>query len=146
VNLSIQTILLNVSNLERSVDFYVDVFDLSVTARREGVAGLVVSQASRTQTLVLCEVPSPHHSHGGRGSIGPRLLAFEAGSPDEIERVALKLSNRHALGGRTRSDTWEAIIGFDPDRIEVSLAASLTGLPIQGEDWRQIDDMVYQIG
>jgi catechol 2,3-dioxygenase-like lactoylglutathione lyase family enzyme len=146
VNLSIQTILLNVSDLERSVDFYVDVFDLRVTARRDGVAGLVVSEASRIQTLVLREAPTLHRSHGGRGSIGPRLIAFEAGSPDELDGVALKLSNRHALAGRTRSDTWEAIIGFDPDRIEVSLAASLTGLPIQGEDWRQIDDMVYQVG
>jgi catechol-2,3-dioxygenase len=146
VNLSIQTILLNVSDLEQSVDFYVDLFDLRVTARRDGVASLVVSEASRTQTLVLREVSSLHRSRGGRGSIGPRLLALEADSPDDLDGVARKLSDRKSLVGRTRTDTWEAIVGFDPDRIEVSLAASLTGLPIQGEDWHHIDDMVYRIG
>jgi hypothetical protein len=85
-------------------------------------------------------------SHRGRGSIGPGLIAFEASSRDALHVVAQRLGDRQSLAGRTRTDTWEAIFGLDPDRIETPVAASLTGLPIQGEDWDRLDDSVYSIG
>jgi catechol-2,3-dioxygenase len=146
LNLSIQMNLCNVSNLERSVEFYVAVYELRVVSRQDQVAALVVSEAERTQTLVLRQVPDIRGVHGGRWAIGPRFIAFEASSLEELELVSQRLSERQALAGRTRTDAWEAILGYDPDRIEVALAVGLTGSPIRSEDWHQLPDIVYQIG
>ena len=82
----------------------------------------------------------------GRGSIGPRLLAMEAGMPDELDVIEQRLTKRNAFIGRRRPETWEAIVGVDPDRIEVSVSSSLTGVPIQSTDWDHLDQMAYEVG
>jgi catechol 2,3-dioxygenase-like lactoylglutathione lyase family enzyme len=89
MQLSIQSILLNVSDLERSLAFYTEVFDLSVDARQTEAAALKVSASDRRQVLVLRATKGTFHP--GRGVIGPRLLAFEAGSLDEVTSLRLVL-------------------------------------------------------
>jgi hypothetical protein len=82
----------------------------------------------------------------GRGSIGMRLLALEAGAPGELVQIAQRLTERNAFIGRRRTQTWEAVLGIDPDHIEVSVSSSLTGHPIQSTDWNHVDQMVYEVG
>jgi hypothetical protein len=79
MRLSIQASLLNVSDLERSIEFYRDVCELRPVGRGDRVAALMIDETDRRQVLVLREVGGPH-LHAGRGSIGPRLLALEAAS------------------------------------------------------------------
>lgn len=146
MQLSIQASLLNVSKLDRSIDFYRDVFDLRPVARADRVAALMIDDTNRRQVLVLREVGGPHPIHMGRGIIGPRLFALEAGSPRELDVIEQRLIERKAFVGRRRTETWEAIVGVDPDRIEVSVSSSLTGVPIQSEDWTNLDEMVYEVG
>jgi catechol 2,3-dioxygenase-like lactoylglutathione lyase family enzyme len=146
MQLSIQASLLNVSKLDRSIDFYRDVFDLRQVARADRVAALMIDETNRRQVLVLREAGGPHPIHMGRGSIGLRLFALEAGSPRELDVIEQRLIERKAFIGRRRTKTWEAVVGVDPDRIEVSVSSSLTGIPIQGEDWANLDRMVYEVG
>ncbi len=146
MQLSIQASLLNVSNLDRSLAFYRDVFDLRLTARQDRVAALMIDETNRRQVLVLREAGGPHHIHMGRGSIGPRLLALEAGSPGELDAIEQRLIKRNAFAGRRQTETWAAVVGLDPDRIEVSVSSSLTGVPIQSQDWANLDEMVYEVG
>jgi hypothetical protein len=82
----------------------------------------------------------------GRGSIGPRLLALEAGTPEELDVIEQRLTERNAFIGRRRTGKWEAIVGVDPDRVEVSVSASLTGAPIESKDCDHLDKMVYEVG
>ncbi|MDR0345991.1 MAG: VOC family protein, partial [Nocardiopsaceae bacterium] len=79
MQLSIQASLLNVKNLDQSVEFYQHVFDLPVMARQDRVAALMISEAQRQQVLLLREAGGSHPIHMGRGTIGSRLLVFEAG-------------------------------------------------------------------
>jgi catechol 2,3-dioxygenase-like lactoylglutathione lyase family enzyme len=146
MQLSIQALLLNVSNLDQSIEFYRDVFDLRPAARRDRVAALMIDETTRRQVLVLREIGGLQTIHMGRGSIGPRLLALEAGSPGELDVIERRLADRQALLGRRRTETWMAIVGVDPDRIEVSVSSSLTGVPIRSKDWDHFDQMVYDVG
>jgi catechol 2,3-dioxygenase-like lactoylglutathione lyase family enzyme len=100
MQLSIQAALLNVRNLHRSVEFYQNVLGLRPTAREDRVAALMIDETNRRQVLVVREVEGANPVHMGRGSIGPRLLALEAGTLDELEVIEHRLTERHAFIGR----------------------------------------------
>jgi catechol-2,3-dioxygenase len=142
MELSIQTVLLNVSNLEQSMAFYGDVFDLRPISQRDEAAALMVSEMNRRQVLLLRELPGKS-THAGRRYVGLRMLSFEAGAPYELDAIEQKLEERGALVGRGQTETYRSIIGVDPDRTEIAVASSLTGIPISSEDWRKVDDAVY---
>jgi catechol-2,3-dioxygenase len=144
MDLSIQTSLINVSNLDRSLEFYKEVFEFTESARGDQVAALMISESQRRQVLVLREV-SGKTLHPGTMAIGLRLFALEAGSLDELHIIEQRLVAKQAFVGRGKTEAYEAIVGVDPDRVKVSIAASLTGLPIRSEDWHHLDDMVYGI-
>ena len=142
--LSIQSILLNVNDLDRSVAFYSDVFEFRVYVRETAVAALQVSGSDRRQVLVLRA--RGNYRHPGRAVIGPRLISFEAGSLDEVNLVAARLDARKGLVGRKRAKGWEAVFGVDPDRNQISIAAGLSGRPIGEDDWTMLDEAVYVVG
>lgn len=144
MELSIQAALLNVTDLQQSIDFYQDVFDLRLTSRDEEVAALMVLETNRRQVLLLRELRSGSH-RSGRHGVGLRMLSFEAGSPDELEAIDRKLTERNALVWRKETDTYRGLMGIDPDRTEICAASSLTGDPISSEDWRKLDDAIYAI-
>jgi catechol 2,3-dioxygenase-like lactoylglutathione lyase family enzyme len=146
MQLSLQAALMNVRNLDRSIEFYQGVFDLRTVAREDRVGALMIDERSRRQVLVLRELGGANPVHMGRGSIGPRVLMLEADTPDQLDVIEQRLTERNAFIGRRRTDTWEAVVGVDPDRIEVSVSSSLTGVPIQSTDWDHLDQMVYEVG
>jgi catechol 2,3-dioxygenase-like lactoylglutathione lyase family enzyme len=145
MELTIQSALLNVTDLAQSIEFYQDVLGLRLVSEGDRVAALIISDKPRSQVLLLRELGRNAY-HGGRGTIGPRLLAFEAGTPDELDAIEQRFLDRQALvwhgeplGGR------RAIMGLDPDRIEVAVSSSLTGTPIPSQAWANLDDMIYAI-
>jgi catechol-2,3-dioxygenase len=144
MELSIQTALLNVTDLRSSIDFYQDVFDLGVISQQEEVAALMVHEANRNQVLLLRELRGKSH-HAGERNVGLRMLSFETGSTSELDAIEQKLAGRHALVWRKETSSYRGIMGVDPDRIEICAAASLTGTPISREDWEEIDDLIYAI-
>ena len=147
MRLSIQTSVLNVSELERSISFYQDVLELPIVSRTDQVAALMIDDTNRRQVLVLRATTGRRPTHPGGGSIGLRLLALEAGSLDELQVIEERLIERQAFIGRRRTEAWEFVLGVDPDRIEFSVASSALGSgPIRTEDWENLDEIVYTIG
>lgn len=144
MEVSIQTVLLNVSDLETSIEFYQDVLDLRLTSQREEVAALMVYETNRRQVLLLREL-SRYSTRAGRRTVGLRMLSFEVGALDELDIVERKLEERHALIWQGKTDTYRAIMGVDPDRTEICIASSLTGTPISSDDWKNVDDAIYAI-
>jgi catechol-2,3-dioxygenase len=144
MDLTIQTALLNTTDLEQSIEFYRDVLDLRLISQGDRLAVLMINDTHRRQVLLLRALGRNAH-HGGRGGIGPRALAFEAGSLEELEVIEQRFAQRQALIWQGATETYKAIMGFDPDRIEISVAASLTGAPIRTEDWTNLDDIIYAI-
>jgi catechol-2,3-dioxygenase len=142
MKVNVHTVVLNVTDLDRSVEFYGGVFDLPVIGQRGRATALLINEDDRRQVAVLREV-GPNAIHPGRGTLGPRIFGFEVGSPQELDLVEERLEQRHAPLTHARRETWEAILGTDPDRIEFVAASSLTGAPISRDDWRNIDSMVF---
>jgi catechol-2,3-dioxygenase len=133
MELSIQTVLLNVTDLKRSIAFYQDVFGLRLTSQRDQVAALMVYEENRRQVLLLRELGRNWH-RAGRRNVGLRMLSFEAGALSEVDAIEERLV-----------ETYRAIMGVDPDRTEICVASSLTGTPISAEDWKEVDDAIYTI-
>jgi catechol 2,3-dioxygenase-like lactoylglutathione lyase family enzyme len=144
VDLTIQAVLINVSDLKQSVDFYRDVFDLHVVSQADRVSAVMVNEKDRRQVLLLRELGRNAY-HGGRGNIGLRLLTFEVGSLEELEVIEQRFVQRQALVWHATTETYRTIMGLDPDRIEVFVASGLAGTPITSEDWHNIDDAIYAI-
>jgi catechol 2,3-dioxygenase-like lactoylglutathione lyase family enzyme len=142
MNVNLHAVIFNVADLERSVEFYRGVFDFPVIGQRERATALLVHENDGRQVVVLREV-GPNALHSGRGTIGPRVLGFEVGSLENLELIEQELEQRQALLTHPRRETWEAILGTDPDRNEFVVASSLTGAPISRDDWRNIDSMVF---
>jgi catechol-2,3-dioxygenase len=144
MDVNLHTVVLNVADLEKSVEFYRSVFDFPVIGQRVRATALLVNENDGRQVVVLREV-GPSALHPGRGTIGPRVIGFEVGSLQSLELIEQRLEQRQALFTHTRRETWEALFGTDPDRIEFAAASSLTGAPISRDDWRNIDSMVFAI-
>jgi catechol 2,3-dioxygenase-like lactoylglutathione lyase family enzyme len=142
MKVNLHTAVLNVADLEKSVEFYQGVFDFPVIGQRGRATALLVHEDDGRQVVVLREVGASA-LHPGRGTIGPRLVGFEVGSLENLELIEQRLEQRQALFTHTRRETWEAILGTDPDRIEFVAASSLTGTPISRDDWRNIDSLVF---
>ena len=144
MELSIQTALLNVTDLQQSIDFYKDVFDLELISQGEEVAALMILETNRRQVLLLRELRSGSH-HAGRHNVGLRMLSFETGSPIELanHRAEARGAKRPRLAQTDR--VLQGIMGVDPDRTEICAASSLTGSPISSEDWKELDDAMDAI-
>ena len=96
MELSIQSVLLNVTNLNQSIEFYQDVFDFRLTSQREEVAALMVYETKRRQVILLRELGRNWHG-AGRRNVGLRMLSFEAGTPNELGVIEQRLVERQAL-------------------------------------------------
>ena len=142
MKLNLHAVAFNVADLEKSVQFYREVFDFPVIGQRGRATALLVHENDGRQVVVLKEV-GPNAVHPGRGTIGLRVLGFEVGSLESLELIERELEPRQALLTHARRETWEAILGTDPDRNEFVVASSLTGVPISRDDWRNIDSLVF---
>jgi catechol-2,3-dioxygenase len=142
MKVNLHAVALNVADLEKSVEFYREVFDFPVIGQRGRAAALLVHEDDGRQVVVLKEV-GRNAVHPGRGTIGLRVLGFEVGTLQNLELIEQELEPRQALLTHTRRETWEAILGTDPDRNEFVVASSLTGVPISRDDWRNIDSLVF---
>src|SRR3984885_13811964 len=145
MELSIQSVLLNVTNLNQSIAFYQDVFDFRLTSQRDEVAALMVYETKRRQVILLRELGRNWHG-AGRRSVGLRMLSFEAGTPNELGVIEQMLVERQALVWQGQTEAYRALMGVDPDRTQICVASSLTGTPISSDNWKDVDDAIYTIG
>ncbi len=144
-DLSIQSNLLNVSHLDRSVSFYSQVLGFAVVSNTNGLATLKVAEADRCQVLLLRQVSSRARRSGGWG-IGMRVLGFEVGTSEELHEVEGKLDEHHAIIGRRKGGTWQAIVAVDPDRTILTVGLGASGKPMTVKDWEVLDDFIYALG
>jgi catechol-2,3-dioxygenase len=107
--------VLFVADLERSLAFYQQAFDMVVVARepRANAAFLRLPRSGNHHDLGLFGVgaqpPRP------RGSLGLYHLAWQVDTIEELEEARLTLANLEAVTGESSHGATKSVYGRDPD-------------------------------
>jgi catechol 2,3-dioxygenase-like lactoylglutathione lyase family enzyme len=136
--------VVNVADLNRSIDFYREVLGFTLLSQKEQLAGLSAPGSDRTQVIVLRAFGSG--PIGGARHIGVRAFIVEVDSADQLERIASELESRKLLVSRRNHSEWTAVVGHDPDEVAVVVTHHPGGERITKDGWRTLDDFLYGIG
>jgi catechol-2,3-dioxygenase len=142
--MNFQGVVVNVADLNRSVDFYREVLGFAVLSEKEQLAAVSAPGSDRTQVVVLRAIGSGRVE--GTGHIGLQAFLLEVESDDQLETIASKLDSRRALVSRRDRSEWTAVVGRDPDRVAVVVVWHRGGGRITEDGWRTLDDFLYGIG
>jgi catechol-2,3-dioxygenase len=144
--MNFQGVVINVSDLDRSIEFYGDVFGFTVLARQDQLVALSAPGCARSQIIILRAYGTSGRSSGGR-HIGIRVFVLEVDSVAELERIEQTLGRKKSPVQRLTDDTtWRAVVAQDPDRIAVVVGASLRGEPITDKSWADLHVALYGLG
>jgi catechol 2,3-dioxygenase-like lactoylglutathione lyase family enzyme len=143
-----QGVVLNIAELDRSIDFYRDVYSFTLLARKDQLAAMYAPGNDSPQVILLRSVGTTSaHRVIGAGHVGLRAVVLEVDTVDELERIMAALEQRSCLVARHGDDaTWAAAFGRDPDHIAVIAGASLTDGPLTLDAWADLDDALYSAG
>lgn len=144
--MNFQSVVMNVSSLDRSIEFYRDVFGFTVLSRRDQLAAISAPRSERPQVIVLRAFGTSGRGAGAR-HVGIRVLVLEVDSLTELEEIEQALSRRESLFRKLTDDaTWRAVVGYDPDRITVVAGSALGTGPISLEGWAALHESLYGLG
>jgi catechol-2,3-dioxygenase len=138
-----QGVVMNVSDLNRSIDFYREVLAFTVLSQNEQLATVSAPDSDQPQVIVLRAFGSGRM--GGARTPGVRAFILEVDSTDQQEQIARDLDSRGLLVSRRSQTDWTAIVGRDPDGVGV-VVVSAPGGRISEASWRTFDELIYGIG
>jgi len=117
--------VLFVTDLERSIAFYGQAFDMAVMARepRANAAFLRLPRSGNHHDLGLFGVGAqPARPHG---SLGLYHLAWQVDTIEELEEARLTLANLDAYTGESSHGATKSVYGQDPDGNEFEVMGML---------------------
>jgi catechol 2,3-dioxygenase-like lactoylglutathione lyase family enzyme len=141
-----QSIVMNVADIDRSLEFYSEVLGFKLLSRKDQLAA-IHAPSDRPQVIVLRALGASSSRVGGARHVGIRALVLEVESLDELERIASEMDRRQCMVARREGDTWRAAFGRDPDHTAVVAGSSRT--PQQSitlEAWANLDEFLYGVG
>ncbi len=142
--MNFQGALINVTDLDRSIDFYREVLGFELLSHKAQLAALSAPGNDSAQILVLRAFGSS--PMGGARHIGLRAFLLEIESADQLEQIASDLEARKLLVSRREHAEWSAVVGRDPDGVAVAVAWHPGGEQNGENTWRDLDDFLYGIG
>jgi catechol 2,3-dioxygenase-like lactoylglutathione lyase family enzyme len=146
--MNFQSVVMNVEDLDRSIDFYREVFGFTLLARKDQLAAMSAPHSDRAQVIVFRAVATSAARLVGAGHVGIRALVLEVDTLDELERVAAALEKQGCLVAQRGDDekTWTAAFGRDRDQIALVVGTSLTSGPIEVGAWTALHEFLYALG
>ncbi|MEV8630838.1 VOC family protein [Streptosporangium sp. NPDC051023] len=115
--------VLFVRDVERSVAFYQEALGFRVVMGGKGAAFLQASGSSNDHDLGLFELGAQAGPSGaGRSTVGLYHLAWEVDTLEELERIAVKLTELNSLVGASDHSTTKALYAKDPDGLEFEVS------------------------
>ncbi|HEV8222336.1 MAG TPA: VOC family protein, partial [Streptosporangiaceae bacterium] len=110
----LDSVVMFVHDLNRSVSFYSDVLKLHV-ADRSATAALLIG-AKRSQLILRAMGRGAEHALGG---VGVQYVIWTADDPDDLTRCEKALKDRSAWRDTRTTEHVTAVEGRDPDDIVV---------------------------
>ena len=142
-----QSIVMNVADLDRSLEFYDEVLGFKLLSRKDELAAVHAPGSERPQVIVLRSLGTSSARVGGAGHVGMRALVLDCGSLDELERIATEFDRRRSLVTRRDGDTWTAVFGRDPDHTAVVAGCALSpDQSITLAAWAELDEFLSGVG
>jgi catechol 2,3-dioxygenase len=142
--MNFMAVVMNVADLNRSIDFYREVLGFTVLSQEEQLAAVRAPGSDHSQVIVLRAFGSS--PIGGARHIGLRAFILEAESPDHLEQIVSELESRKLLVTRRDHSEWTAVVARDPDGVSVVVAADPAGGRLGDDGWKTLDDFLYGIG
>jgi len=142
--MNFQGVVMNVADLNRSIDFYREVFDFTLRSQKDQLAAVSAPGNDPTQVIVLRALGGS--VVGGAGHIGLRAFVLEVESDDQLQRIANELDSRRLLISRRDHSEWTAVVGRDPDGVAVVVAWHSGGGRFTEDSWKTLDDFLYGVG
>ncbi len=140
--MNFQGVIVNVADLNRSIDFYRDVLGFKLLSKADQLAAVSAPGSDRAQVVVLRALGSS--PVGGARHVGLRAFVLEVETAHQLERIANELDSRGLLVSRRHHAEWTAVVGRDPDQVAVVVACVPGG--VTEDNWRTLDDLLYGIG
>lgn len=132
----LDSVVMFVHDLDRSVSFYSDVLNLHV-ADRSATAALLIG-AKRSQLILRAMGRGAEHALGG---VGVQYVIWTADDADDLARCEKVLKDRSAWRDSRTTEHVTAVEGRDPDDIAVMITypgpdqAPLHELPVRIYGW-----------
>jgi len=132
----LDSVVMFVHDLDRSVSFYSDVLKLHV-ADRSATAALLIG-AKRSQLILRAMGRGAEHALGG---VGVQYVIWTADDAEDLDRCEQVLKHRSAWRDTRTTEHVTAVEGRDPDDIVVMIAypgpdqAPLHELPVRIYGW-----------
>ncbi len=132
----VNSVVMFVHDLDRSVSFYTDVLALDVTDRSATAA--LLTSGGGTQLILRAMGSNAAHS---LGSVGVQYVVWTATGKEDLERCEQVLKQRSAYRDTRADEQAMAVEGRDPDDIVVMIAypgpdqAPLHELPARIYGW-----------
>jgi catechol-2,3-dioxygenase len=142
--MNFQGVLMNVADLNRSIDFYREVLGFTLLSQEEQLAAMTAPESDNPQVIVFRAFGSSHV--GGARHPGLRAFLLEVESADELERIASDLDSRRVLVSRRDRSEWTAVVGRDPDGVAVVVSWHPGEGRIPEDSWKTLDEFLYGIG
>jgi catechol-2,3-dioxygenase len=143
MEVTMQSMILTVSDRDRSIELYTGIFCFPLASRREQVAVFQINNANRSQVLVLRE--DRHAMRPRRGTAGAKIFEFEVASPEELTEVEERLAERHANVRQLQRDLSETVFSNHPGLNSVAVSAGLAGRPTQISEWLDPDEIIEEL-
>jgi catechol 2,3-dioxygenase-like lactoylglutathione lyase family enzyme len=144
IDWSVRSLLIMVSDLDRSVQFYTDVCGLQQVLRSSEQAALLAFDMTAIATLALRQVEGLG-LRSGQQSLGLRACSFSVGSSTEMDRVEGRLKALSGFQDRVRlgEHRRDVILGHDPDRLPLQFINFEP--PMDTDDYEVMMSQIYGV-
>ncbi len=141
---SIRSVLISVTDLDRSTGFYQDVMRVQEVLRDDQMA-VLSSDPTGSVTLFLRQ--AHHHAiRSGQQALGARAVSCDVGTFAELDRVEDRLRALDAFRDRRFLDEakqFEVLRGHDPDRLALMFVAYEAGKRVSLQDYCRALTLMY---
>ena len=143
---SLRSVLISVSDLDRSIAFYQDVMGIQ-ELRRDGALAILGSDLTGSFMFILREA-SRSAVHAGQQSLGVRTFSCNVTSHAELDRVEQRLRALDAFRDRRKigdAAKFEILRGYDPDRLPMAFVTVELLSAMSEDDYLQAMSEMYDV-